>query len=145
MIEHVTVGPFGLFFTNVNTEMRLPGHSHTARLTLVYQNAPTADGHPTRGFPAFADTYAALRNHLLACTQSAFRDSTNEEVARRLAAAFQHYCPPVIAAWGGRYALAQVHLDVEGVEDKIGHAEGTTRYTVTLDPHDQVLLPEEPA
>jgi len=140
--EAVVVGPFRLFFTNVNTEMGLPGHSHTASLVLTYLNLPTTDQAPTRGFPAFAETYAAIRAHLRDVTAKAFRNATNEEVARRLAVAFQTFCPPAIAHWGGHYALTEVTLEVEGVEDTIGHAEGTTRYMVLFDRAALVPLPE---
>lgn len=135
--ETVEVGPFGLFFTNVNTDMGLPGHSHTASLTLLYENVP--EGVPTRGFPAFAETYQGLHGRLRELTARAFRNATNEEVARQLALGFADFCPPVMAKWGGRYRLLRVELGVVGVLDAIGHAEGTTTYAVTL--ADAPLLP----
>jgi hypothetical protein len=48
--------------------------------------------------------------------------------------------------YGGRYWLDALHLDVEGVQDDIGHDNGSTRYTVRREhggarvmlPHDAV-------
>ena len=133
--ERVTVGPLGLFFTNVNTDMKLPGHSHTAQLVLVYR---TAD---RQGFPAFAATYNDLRGRVKELTAKAFRNATNEEVARQLFDGLAPFSSEGIARWGGSYWLEELRLGVEGVEDHIGHAEGTTWYTVTTDEPVAMLPP----
>ena len=124
MTETVTVGPFSAFFTNVNKEMGLAGHSHFAQVTLEYAN----DG--ARGFPAFADTYAAIHEYLQTLTASPFRDCTNEEVARRLFNQFFTFRDPRFDRWGGAYHLIRLTLAVRGVPDRIGHADGFTSYTV---------------
>jgi hypothetical protein len=121
----VTVGPFAVFFTNVNTEMRLPGHSHFALVTLHYRTRPGA-----HGFPAFATTYQAVQEQLVALTARPFRNATNEDVAAALWAAFVGWTHPAVDAWGGDFRLCRVELAVRGVPDAIGHADGFTTYTV---------------
>ncbi len=131
MTETVTVGPFGLFFTNVNQEMKLPGHSHSGTLTLEFLNIRPMQGEPgSRGFPAFAETYEAITRRLIELTAKPFRDSTNEEVARRLFDGFYRWTAPEIDKWGGRWILLGIELGVQGVRDRIGHADGVTRYRV---------------
>lgn len=131
MAEHartVTIGPFAAFFTNVNTAMALPGHSHFAEVTLVYETlAP-------RGFPAFAGTYAAVQARLVELTRRPFRDATNEDVADRLFEAFDGWTDPEVVRWGGSFALAELRLAVRGVPDAIGHADGFTTYGVRRRP-----------
>jgi len=121
----VTVGPFAVFFTNINRAMRLPGHSHFAMVTLHY--ATNGTGH---GFPAFAPTYAAIQQHLMALTERPFHDMTNEDVARHLWHAFLEWRDVEVERWGGSFALAKLELAVRGVPDRIGHADGFTTYTV---------------
>ena len=129
MTERVTIGPFGVHFSNVNTEMGLPGHSHFAEVRLTFATAGR------RGFPAFAETYAVVQDSLRDLTARPFRNATNEEVARQLFTACAALGtgpdqPPAIARWGGTYRLTRLDLDVRGVLDPIGHADGFTRYTV---------------
>jgi hypothetical protein len=131
MIQHVEIGPFSLFFTNVNTEMNLRGHSHFATLTLRYRITAGE-----RGFPAFAPTYAAIQNRLTEKTSKPFRDCTNESVARLLFAEFDTFTHPDIAKWGGEYCLDTLLLAVRGVPDSLGHADGFTTYSVTRDPQE---------
>jgi hypothetical protein len=125
----VTIGPFAIFFTNVNRTMKLPGHSHYAEVRLTY--ATEAGAH---GFPAFATTYAAVQERLKAHTERPFHDCTNEDVAAQLWCAFADWTDESIAAWGGRFSLARLELAVRGVPDKIGHADGFTTYTVAIAP-----------
>jgi hypothetical protein len=120
----VTVGPFAIYFGNVNTAMGLRGHYHTGAVTLEYA-AP--DGH---GYPSFKVTNDALRAELQRLTAGIFRDATNETVAWQLFDALDGWVAPEWEPWGGNYHLTALHLDVQGVLDKIGHDEGTTRYTV---------------
>mgnify|MGYP001561035587 CR=1 FL=1 len=122
--QTVTIGPFSWFFTNRNTDMGLPGHSHFATVTLEYTNVGD------RGFPAFEDTYATVQRYLLQLGEHPFRDATNEEVARQLFVAFLGWTAPAIARWGGTFTLSAVALAVRGVPDRIGHADGFTVYTV---------------
>lgn len=145
MKNTVTVGPLPFYFGNVNVAMGLRGHHHTATLWLAYGYL---DGQ--HGYPSFLVTNNALRQHLEALTgpRNTFRDATNEDVARRLFDAFADYCPPVIASWGGEWWLDSLAIDVEGVQDDIGHDNGATRYTVAVSPADGFLIhptPEEVA
>lgn len=135
----VTIGPLPFYFGNVNEAMGLRGHHHTALMWLGY-------GHlrQDHGFPSFLDTNNQLRAELQRITgpRNTFRDATNEVVVQRLFEHFQTFCPSVIADWGGRYWLQNLHIDVEGVQDDIGHDNGATRYTVDVsDPQERVILP----
>jgi hypothetical protein len=121
----VTIGPFSLFFTNVNRQMRLPGHSHFALLTLQYATTPGE-----HGFPAFEGTYAAVQRHIMDTTATPFHDMTNEDVADALWRAFDAWSHPEVERWGGAFRLAKLELAVRGVPDRIGHADGFTTYTV---------------
>jgi hypothetical protein len=126
LIRTVTVGPFPIFFGNVNQAMGLRGHHHTAAVTLV---CSTDAAH---GYPSFKVTNDAIRHRLrdLTGTRNTFRDATNEDVADRLWAALEGWRAAEWEPWGGRYRLAELHLDVQGVLDDIGHDEGTTRYSI---------------
>jgi hypothetical protein len=123
----VSVGPFAIFFTNINRTMRLPGHSHFATVTLVYRT-----GESNRGFPAFASTYAAVQARLMELTAKPFHDMTNEDVAQHLWNALDGWTDPEIERWGGTFALARLDLAVRGVPDAIGHADGFTVYSVEV-------------
>jgi hypothetical protein len=126
LYESVTVGPVPIFFCNQNAAMGLKPHCHTAAVYVVYA---TLDRH---GYPSFKSTNDDLRLRIRELTgvQRPFRDATNEDVARRLFAHLDHWVAPSWREWGGVYELDAVHLDVEGVEDLIGHDAGVTRYTV---------------
>lgn len=124
MSRTITVGPFGVFFTNVNRAMNLRAHSHTAYVSVVYN---TVGSH---GFPSFETTNRALADRIRALTGVVFKDATNEDVADRLFWHLDGYVDPAWARWGGDYTLRAVLLDVVGVVDDIGHDAGTTRYTV---------------
>ncbi|MET7720657.1 hypothetical protein [Streptomyces mirabilis] len=130
----ITVGPIGIFFTNVNRAMNLRAHSHTGAVTVVYD---TVGRH---GYPSFADTNAALERRIHELTRAVFKDATNEDIADRLFAHLDGYTAPEWERWGGIYRLRAVHLDVIGVRDQIGHDTGTTRYTVAR-PHHTELQP----
>ena len=125
MRRSITIGPLGIFFTNVNTAMKLAGHSHYAEVTLEYQT--TGD----RGFPAFANTYGAVQGRLIELTSRPFRDATNEDVADSLFASLADWTSPAIVDWGGGFRLVELRLAVRGVLDKIGHADGFTTYRVS--------------
>jgi uncharacterized glyoxalase superfamily metalloenzyme YdcJ len=124
MKRSITIGPFGVFFTNVNTAMKLAGHSHYGEITLRFATLEA------RGFPAFATTYAVVQSRLVELTAKPFRDATNEDVADQLFAAFDGWTDPAIASWGGAWQLDRLDLAVRGVLDKIGHADGFTTYSV---------------
>lgn len=139
MNRTVVVGPFPIYFGNVNVAMGLRGHYHTARVTLHY--GYIAGDH---GFPSFAATNDAIRERLRVLTKGIFRDATNEDVTSRLWDAFQDWTAPEWLSWGGRYWLHRLDLDVEGVHDDIGHDASVTRYTVELAPESpRVVLPGE--
>lgn len=127
-IESITIGPFGIFFTNINREMNLPGHSHYAEVSLVYHTEGTT------GFPAFQETYATIQQKLKDLTVKPFRNHTNEAIARQLFSAFRNEDFKNVEwkeRYGGDYHLTELSLNVRGVLDKIGHADGFTTYTVT--------------
>jgi hypothetical protein len=120
----ITIGPFSAYFTNINTTMRLPGHTHFATVTLHYETIGKT------GFPAFATTYAAVQQHIEELTARPFRDMTNEDVADTLWNAFASWSHPELEKFGGAFALRRLELAVRGAPDKIGHADGFTIYTV---------------
>lgn len=126
LIRTVTVGPFSIFFGNVNVAMGLRGHHHTAAVTLVY----STDG--PHGYPSFQATNDAIRLRLrdLTGVRNTFRDATNEDVADQLWDAFDGWVDPSWEPWGGAYRLCELHLDVQGVPDDIGHDESVTRYSI---------------
>ena len=126
MKRTTVVGPFSVFFTNVNTAMHLPGHSHFATVTLHFETLGNF------GFPAFATTYSAIQQRLLTLTQHPFRDLTNEGVADALWAGFVNWTHEDIEKWKGQFALSKLELAVRGVPDRIGHADGFTLYTVEV-------------
>ena len=128
LIRTVTVGPLPIFFTNVNRPMGLRAHSHTGAVTVVYD---TVGRH---GYPSFEETNAAMLRRIHELTRLPFKDATNEDVADRLWAHLDGYIAPEWERWGGEYSLRALHLDVIGVPDKLGHDNGTTRYTVAR-PH----------
>lgn len=127
--EKITIGPFGIFFTNINKEMNLPGHSHYAEVVLVYRTIGST------GFPAFAETYATIQKILKELTLLPFRNQTNESVARSLFSAFvkeDFHSEQWKEKYGGKFTLTELSLRVRGVLDKIGHADGFTTYTVSV-------------
>lgn len=123
MLRTVTVGPFPIYFGNVNVPMGLRGHYHTAAVLLEYE---TQGRH---GYPSFRTTNDTIRARLQEETRGIFRDATNEDVTDRLWAAFDGWVAPEWQPWGGEYRLHALHLDVEGVHDDIGHDASVTRYT----------------
>ena len=126
--EKITIGPFGIFFTNINREMNLPGHSHYAEVTLSYRTLGMT------GFPAFEETYATIQRMLKDYTEKPFRNHTNEAIAREFFAIFageDFNGESWKDRFGGEYCLTELSLSVRGVHDKIGHADGFTTYTVT--------------
>lgn len=129
LIRTVDVGPFGIYFTNVNRAMGLRAHSHTGTVTVVYDTT----GH--HGYPSFAGTNSALERRIHELTRAVFKDATNEDIADRLWAHLDGYVAEEWKEWGGSYALRAVHLDVIGVHDDIGHDNSTTRYTVARPYH----------
>jgi hypothetical protein len=127
LITHIDTGPFSLFFTNINTEMRLAGHSHFARLTLTWLTLSS------RGFPSFEATHHVIQEEIKEFTRRPFRNYTNERVALALFQHFYHWGPsssPELARWGGTYRLECLLLEVRGVPDRIGHADAYTAYRV---------------
>lgn len=126
LIRTVTVGPFPVFFGNVNTPMGLRGHHHTGAVTLEYSTDAQ------HGYPSFQATNDALRRRLrdLTGVRNTFRDATNEDVTQRLWDQLVGWRAPEWEGWGGSYRLVGLHLDVQGVWDDIGHDEGTTRYSI---------------
>lgn len=123
----VVVGPFPIYFGNVNVAMGLRGHHHTAAVTLEYGTP-----YGNHGYPSFRATNDSLRSELehLTGSRNTFRDATNEDVASRLFDALVDFRATSWEQYGGDYWLDALHLDVEGVWDDIGHDAGVTRYTV---------------
>jgi len=122
---------FSLFFTNVNSQMNLGGHSHFAHLTLTWLTI----GY--QGFPAFEDTYRYIQNQIKGATEKPFRDCTNEEVCRRLFHLFKeidYRTVPEFSKWDMcKFELVAAELAVRGVPDRLGHADSFTYYTVEAD------------
>jgi hypothetical protein len=127
MKQVVTIGPFASQFFNKNNAMNLRGHWHFCQVTLEYRTTGTT------GFPAFEATYRSVQSRLRELMSAPFRDATNEKVAQRLFEGFDGWTDDEIRRWGGAFQLDCVHLDVRGVPDDIGHADGFTRYTVIRD------------
>jgi hypothetical protein len=128
-IETITPAPILGFFSNVNTEMGLRGHSHSCSVELEFQTLGS------RGWPSFAKTQDCLTDKLKALTARPFKNATNEDVARALFKGFQDpalYEEEDVARWGGEYRLIRLRLGVLGVPDAIGHSAGWTHYTVSL-------------
>ena len=123
--EMIEIGPFGAFFTNVNSEMGLKGHSHSAEIKIGFK-------HPVggKGFPAFADTYLAVQGRIKELTAKTFKDCTNEQVARALYKGFEGWGHPSVDIWKCDFELCELELAVRGVHDDIGHADGFTRYKI---------------
>lgn len=127
MKKTITIGPFSVFFTNVNTAMQIAGHSHFATLELTYETLGA------QGFPAFAETYAVIQEAIKTATLRPFRDCKNEDVADAFFSLFENpdlYQGEPWAKWGGGYKLDSIRLGVRGVPDRIGHADGFTYYGV---------------
>jgi len=122
----ITVGPMSIFFTNVNKAMNIPGHSHFAEVIICF--ATTSD----IGFPSFEQTHDVIHQVLTEQTKQVFRGYTNEDVAHYLFDVVDQIKHPDIDKWGGSYHLGWIELAVRGVPDKIGHADGFTRYRVGL-------------
>jgi len=130
VVETVEIGPIGFFFSNQNLAMGLKSHSHHAYVYVVFETM--LGGH---GYPSFEETNDALRERIAALSgRGLFTNATNEDVCRRLFAWIDDYGPEVWRKWGGDYRLQTVILDVESVVDKIGHDNGSTRYTVSRHP-----------
>ena len=129
--ERITIGPFGIFFTNVNRQMSIPGHSHYAKVWITFKTMPAEAGSPPVGFPAFEETYKVISDALRGLCLRPFRDATNEVVARRIFEMVESIDSPVINNWGGAYALSKLVLGVQGVLDSIGHADGMTMYEIS--------------
>lgn len=134
MITENTIGPFAVFFSNVNRQMELGGHSHFATVSLTYRARVDRQwGEKALGFPSFEDTHAEVQTALRDFFNEAFRDHTNEDIARALFERFQGWDGPAMRKRGGTYQLVEVQLSVRGVPDRIGHADGFTTYTVRGD------------
>jgi hypothetical protein len=123
-----TIGPFAATMTNVNTQMKLPGHSHFVKVYLTFTAAPNGDD--PRAFPAFMSTTDEVHAAVSAYFKRPLRNATNEIAALGLFNLFAHWSTTETERWGGKYKLTRVDLDVRGVPDDIGHSDGYTRYTV---------------
>jgi thymidylate synthase ThyX len=127
MITENTIGPFSVFFTNLNRQMALAGHSHFAEVRFTYR----AQGDiKALAFPSFEDTHAEVQQALRNFFDRPFHDHTNEDIARALFEHFTDWTSPAIEKRGGTVHLVAVELAVRGVPDRIGHADGFTVYNV---------------
>lgn len=127
IVETITVGPFGIFFTNKNREMGLPGHSHYGEVAITFLSLGP------RGFPSFHNTSEAIVALLSQVTERPI-EGTNEHLARMIYTAFDGWTTPEIDAWGGSWTLDSIKLGVQGVRDAIGHAAAMTTYEVRRAP-----------
>jgi hypothetical protein len=121
----VTVGPFSVFYTNVNRPMGLRAHSHLAHIWVTYD---TIGRH---GYPSFEETNNDLHDRIRELTDHPFRDATNEDAADRLFTHLDGWVSESWVRWGGGYQLRSVRFDVVGVRDALGHDASTTTYTVS--------------
>jgi hypothetical protein len=126
MLETIAVGPFGIYYANLNTPMNLPLHTHYAEVTICFTTLGQV------GFPAFEGTYECIRRRLKHFTEKPFEGVTNESICRQLFHLIDGWTDPEIDRWGGKFALKSVELAVRGVRDDIGHPEGMTRYRVEV-------------
>lgn len=127
MKQTIAVGPFGIYYSNHNTPMGLPLHTHYAEVTLCFDTLGPI------GFPAFEDTYDCIRMALKQFTAQVFEGVTNEKICADLFQLFRNWSTPEIDRWGGSFQLRWVELGVRGIRDEIGHPDGITRYRVEND------------
>jgi len=123
----IVVGPFGVYYSNLNTPMGLPLHTHYAEVTICYETLGAI------GFPAFEATYDCIRTQLKRFTSETFEGLTNEGICSKLFALFDGWSTPEIDRWGGKFRLRWVELAVRGIRDEIDHPDGMTRYRVERD------------
>jgi hypothetical protein len=129
MITENTIGPFSVFFTNLNRQMQLAGHSHFATVKFTYR-ARDRNMEKPLGFPSFEDTHGEVQQELRQFFGEPFRDHTNEDIARAVFEHFRLWKGAAAQQRGGDYDLVAVELAVRGVPDRIGHADGFTVYVV---------------
>lgn len=147
LLETVQVGPMGFMFSNRNRVMALKGHSHYAKLTLVWRTVLFKHEHPV-GFPSFDVTVRELEAALGEKVQRPIV-GTNEDVARMLWLTFDGWDTAACQSYGCRgarpdavfadlealdqppnFMLWKMRMIVYGVRDEIGHAPGGTTYTI---------------
>lgn len=124
--ESITAGPFSIQFCNHNSRMELAGHCHFAQVYFEF------DSFGNVGFPSFEHTHAEIRRHLLEQTAKPFKDSTNEDVLRRLFEYFRSIDLLEVKKYRSKYQLSRMELHVRGVPDKIGHADTFTVYRIGI-------------
>lgn len=122
--ETISIGPFSMFFTNINREMKLPPHSHFAEVHLSFLSVGTI------GFPVFEKQYNQIKKEIRRISEGGSFRGTNEFVARTLFEFFSgiHW----EEADPNCFKLVKLKLRVRGVPDKIGHADGFAEYKVEV-------------
>lgn len=122
--ESITAGPFSIQFCNTNTLMRLAGHCHFAQVYMEFETTGEI------GFPSFEHTHAEIRKILLEQTARPFRNSTNEDVLRKLFQVFEEAELQQVKKYDAEFRLRSMELHVRGVPDRIGHADSFTVYKI---------------
>ncbi len=130
----IEVGPIGVHFTNVNRAMALPGHSHYAEVSFGLAVLGPL------GFPVFARTVEPVADALSVATSRPFRDHTNEDVLGALGNVVESALAQM-DGFGESWGMEWVELGVMGVQDKIGHSPGMTRYRLVADPTRSSMVP----
>jgi hypothetical protein len=116
------LGPFPMLFSNENTAMGVPLHTHYSEVSLLY----SIDGEA--GFPVFDGTIGLVKGELERFSQEPFIGRRNEDVLVALYEHFEKWTHPEVARWGGAFRLLAVELSVKGIRDHHGHAEGFATY-----------------
>jgi len=122
----IAVGPFGFYYSNRNTPMNLPLHTHYVEVSMGFETKGRI------GFPSFQNSHEQLRNVLRDLLSEPFDGKTNEDVCLLLFKAIQEWTLPKEDMRGGEFALEWLEFAVLGVRDDLGHAQGFTRYRVSV-------------
>ena len=124
----IKTGDMAIFFTNVNRQMGLAGHSHFALVNCTYAHAVDDK---LLGFPVFENTIRALHDEILRVTKKPFRDHTNELVAKVIWDTVDQFKNPFTAEWSDAdFKLVRIELKVHGVRDAIGHSDSFATYVL---------------
>jgi hypothetical protein len=124
MKRSTRIGPFPVMFSNENTAMGVPLHSHYAEVALTY----SIDG--AAGFPVFDATIDEVKQELERFASEPFMGKRNEDVIMALYEHFKGWTCLEVTKWGGSFHLVAVEFNVKGIKDRLGHAEGFATYRI---------------
>jgi hypothetical protein len=123
MKRTITIGPFGVYFSNENKALDIPMHTHYGEVELCYEILGSL------GFPVLDVTCESIRERLAGEAGSPFKGS-NEELANRIFDLFNGWTSPEMSRGGAVFRLTAIDLTVVGVKDILGHAAGRARYRI---------------